>query len=117
MALHQAAALPAIATASGLRERRSLCTEPSADGRRAGSAECRRRARWARMARLAPALGEFPRHEISRQPRRHLMIAMPNASIFKHWRPTPLISGSIALHLAAIAAVAVRPHAWPWALG
>ncbi len=33
------------------------------------------------------------------------------------WRPTPLVSGSAALHLAAIAAVAVRPHIWPWAVG
>lgn len=37
--------------------------------------------------------------------------------IHKRWRPTPLISGSAALHVAAIAATAVRPHVWPWTLG
>lgn len=33
------------------------------------------------------------------------------------WQPTPLASGSAVLHLAAAAAVVVRPHGWPWALG
>lgn len=33
------------------------------------------------------------------------------------WRPAPLLTGSVALHLAVIAATAVRPHFWPWALG
>lgn len=41
----------------------------------------------------------------------------PNSLIRKRWRPAPLVSTSIALHGAAIAALAVRPHAWPWALG
>lgn len=41
----------------------------------------------------------------------------PNSLIQKSWRPTPLFGASIALHGAAIAAVAVRPHVWPWALG
>lgn len=45
------------------------------------------------------------------------MITMPDALIRKHWRPTPLFSGSAALHVGAIAAAAVRPHVWPWALG
>lgn len=45
------------------------------------------------------------------------MQAMPLSSIKKRWRPTPLFSASIALHGAAIGAVAVRPHVWPWALG
>jgi peptidoglycan-N-acetylglucosamine deacetylase len=36
---------------------------------------------------------------------------------FRRWRPTPLLSGSAALHVTAIAATAVRPHIWPWALG
>jgi peptidoglycan-N-acetylglucosamine deacetylase len=35
---------------------------------------------------------------------------------FRSWRPTPLIGASAVLHLAAVAGVAVRPHAWPWAL-
>lgn len=42
---------------------------------------------------------------------------MPHSSAHKTWRPTPLISGSIAVHLAALVAAAVRPHVWPWALG
>ena len=41
---------------------------------------------------------------------------MPDSLIHKPWRPTPLFSGSAALHLAAVAATAVRPHVWPWAL-
>ena len=47
-------------------------------------------------------------------------MAMPDSltrkSLHRPWRPTPLISGSAALHLAAAAAIAVRPHVWPWAL-
>src|SRR5579862_534992 len=42
---------------------------------------------------------------------------MSKALIRKTWRPTPLLSGSVALHLAAMAAAAMRPHLWPWALG
>lgn len=45
------------------------------------------------------------------------MTVMPDTLRPKHWRPAPLLSGSIALHVAAIAATAVRPHVWPWALG
>jgi peptidoglycan/xylan/chitin deacetylase (PgdA/CDA1 family) len=41
---------------------------------------------------------------------------MPDSLIHRPWRPAPLFSGSAALHLAAIAATAVRPHVWPWAL-
>lgn len=33
------------------------------------------------------------------------------------YRPPALVRGSLALHLAAGAAWAVRPHLWPWALG
>src|ERR1700761_7947337 len=33
------------------------------------------------------------------------------------WKPTPTVIGSVALHVAAVAAVAARPHDWPWALG
>jgi peptidoglycan/xylan/chitin deacetylase (PgdA/CDA1 family) len=33
------------------------------------------------------------------------------------WRPSALVQGSIALHVAAAAAVLVRPPLWPWALG
>jgi peptidoglycan-N-acetylglucosamine deacetylase len=35
----------------------------------------------------------------------------------RSWRPAPILVGSAALHVAAIAASALRPHAWPWALG
>jgi peptidoglycan/xylan/chitin deacetylase (PgdA/CDA1 family) len=35
----------------------------------------------------------------------------------KRWRPTPFIAGSLALHGAALAVIAVAPAAWPWALG
>ena len=37
--------------------------------------------------------------------------------IQRPWRPTPLLAGSTALHVAAIAAAALRPHLWPWSLG
>jgi peptidoglycan/xylan/chitin deacetylase (PgdA/CDA1 family) len=33
------------------------------------------------------------------------------------WRPTPFLSASIAIQVAALAATAVRPHAWPWTIG
>jgi peptidoglycan-N-acetylglucosamine deacetylase len=33
------------------------------------------------------------------------------------WRASPLIRGSVALHLAAAGLALLRPPAWPWALG
>ena len=33
------------------------------------------------------------------------------------YRPSALVRGSLALHLAAAVGLAVRPHLWPWALG
>lgn len=33
------------------------------------------------------------------------------------WRPAPLIGGSIALNVAAVTALAMRPHFWPWTVG
>ncbi len=33
------------------------------------------------------------------------------------YRPSALVRGSWALHLGAAAALALRPHLWPWALG
>jgi peptidoglycan/xylan/chitin deacetylase (PgdA/CDA1 family) len=33
------------------------------------------------------------------------------------WHPSPLIRGSVALHVGAAALAMVRPHGWPWALG
>ncbi len=34
-----------------------------------------------------------------------------------HWRPTPLLSASLAGHLVALVLVLLRPHWWPWILG
>jgi peptidoglycan/xylan/chitin deacetylase (PgdA/CDA1 family) len=42
---------------------------------------------------------------------------MHQSPIHKRWRPAPLVSGSVALHVGAIVATVVRPHLWPWALG
>lgn len=36
--------------------------------------------------------------------------------IQRPWRPAPILVGSAALHAAAIAAAALRPHLWPWSL-
>ncbi|HEY6927986.1 MAG TPA: polysaccharide deacetylase family protein [Steroidobacteraceae bacterium] len=44
-------------------------------------------------------------------------MGQPTPLIKKCWRPTPLFGASIALHGAALGAVAIRPHVWPWALG
>jgi peptidoglycan/xylan/chitin deacetylase (PgdA/CDA1 family) len=35
----------------------------------------------------------------------------------RHWLPSPLLRGSLVFHLVAGAAVALRPHLWPLALG
>jgi peptidoglycan/xylan/chitin deacetylase (PgdA/CDA1 family) len=35
----------------------------------------------------------------------------------RRWRPTPLITGSAALHAGAVAAVVAQPAWWPWAAG
>lgn len=43
--------------------------------------------------------------------------AMSSSPLHKPWRPTPLLSGSVVLHIAAIAAAVARPNTWPWALG
>jgi peptidoglycan/xylan/chitin deacetylase (PgdA/CDA1 family) len=37
--------------------------------------------------------------------------------IQRPWRPAPILVGSAALHVAAIAVAALRPHLWPWSLG
>jgi peptidoglycan/xylan/chitin deacetylase (PgdA/CDA1 family) len=39
----------------------------------------------------------------------------PTASVNRRRRPAALVSGSIALHAAAVAVLAVRPSLWPWA--
>lgn len=35
----------------------------------------------------------------------------------RNWRPSATIRGSIGLHAATLAAIAVQPATWPWALG
>ena len=40
----------------------------------------------------------------------------PDPPVRRAWRPAPLITGSLALHLGAAGATLARPHWWPWAL-
>ncbi|WP_179401264.1 polysaccharide deacetylase family protein [Burkholderia guangdongensis] len=35
----------------------------------------------------------------------------------RRWKPTPLITGTAALHVGAATAVGAHPAAWPWAVG
>jgi peptidoglycan/xylan/chitin deacetylase (PgdA/CDA1 family) len=35
----------------------------------------------------------------------------------RHWRPSPLLRASAALHGGALLLTALRPHWWPWTLG
>ncbi|MFZ0501312.1 MAG: polysaccharide deacetylase family protein [Steroidobacteraceae bacterium] len=35
----------------------------------------------------------------------------------RRWRPTPLVSVSLGVHVGALALVVARPSAWPWAVG
>src|SRR2546427_12068219 len=42
---------------------------------------------------------------------------MHSPSTHKRWRPSPLISASLALHLGAMLATVARPRLWPWTLG
>jgi peptidoglycan/xylan/chitin deacetylase (PgdA/CDA1 family) len=41
---------------------------------------------------------------------------MPDPAPHKSYRPSPVIRASVAVHVAAVAAVCMRPTAWPWAL-
>jgi len=41
---------------------------------------------------------------------------MDQSPLAARWTPAPFLLGSGALHLAAAAAVAIRPHWWPYAL-
>ncbi len=41
---------------------------------------------------------------------------LPRPPARRAWRPAPLISGSVALHVAAAGATLARPHGWRWAL-
>jgi peptidoglycan-N-acetylglucosamine deacetylase len=38
------------------------------------------------------------------------------AGAARHWRPSALLHGSLALNLAAVAVVVARPRLWPWAV-
>jgi peptidoglycan-N-acetylglucosamine deacetylase len=44
------------------------------------------------------------------------MSAIVHGGTASRWRPSPLIQASIALHLLALVATILEPHAWPWAL-
>src|SRR6266853_3387818 len=41
---------------------------------------------------------------------------MPERSAQRPWRPSALMRGSVALHLAAVGVALARPRLWPWAL-
>ena len=41
---------------------------------------------------------------------------MPERSAQQPWRPSALIRGSVALHLAGVGVALARPRLWPWAL-
>ncbi|MGV2287113.1 polysaccharide deacetylase family protein [Trinickia sp. YCB016] len=43
--------------------------------------------------------------------------SMANGIGARRWKPTPIISGTIALHAGAVAAVAAQHALWPWAAG
>jgi peptidoglycan-N-acetylglucosamine deacetylase len=47
---------------------------------------------------------------------RPLATPLAAAPATRTWRPTPLIRGSVVLHVGAAAAALVRPQWWPWAL-
>jgi peptidoglycan/xylan/chitin deacetylase (PgdA/CDA1 family) len=40
----------------------------------------------------------------------------PDGAGRRPWRPSPLIRGSVVLHVGAAGLVLARPHLWPWAL-
>jgi len=42
---------------------------------------------------------------------------LPSSPTPQRWRPSPLVRGSIGLHVGALALVVARPSAWPWAVG
>jgi peptidoglycan-N-acetylglucosamine deacetylase len=44
------------------------------------------------------------------------VLPTPEPGTRRPWRPSPLIRGSVMLHVAAAGVVLVRPHLWPWAL-
>ncbi|WP_446811308.1 polysaccharide deacetylase family protein [Methylomonas sp. 2BW1-5-20] len=41
---------------------------------------------------------------------------MMNFSAYRNWQPTPLMKASFLLTIATLAAIAIHPAIWPWAL-
>jgi peptidoglycan-N-acetylglucosamine deacetylase len=60
------------------------------------------------MAHLDNPVGEFLGFALRMNPPERLS---------HRWSPAPLLYASAAVHLGAAAAIAARPHTWPWALG
>lgn len=44
------------------------------------------------------------------------MSAIVHADASARWRPTPLVLGSIVLHVLVLAGLVVAPESWPWGL-
>jgi peptidoglycan-N-acetylglucosamine deacetylase len=64
------------------------------------------------LARLAAIVGKLSGRALS-----NLMSDSLVRTMQRPWRPVPMLVGSAALHVTAIAATALRPHLWPWSLG
>jgi peptidoglycan-N-acetylglucosamine deacetylase len=44
------------------------------------------------------------------------LLPTPELAARRTWRPSPLIRGSVVLHVGAAGLALIRPHLWPWAL-
>src|SRR5262249_39015592 len=117
-------------------ERGPLRGPASAHGGGARARGCGRRARRARLAHVASAVGKVSRCQIGSPPPAHLKTcpdrpahspgsreAPATGTIFRmsvtpprRWRPSTLIRASAVLHLGAAATTLVRPQLWPWTL-
>ncbi|WP_295582695.1 polysaccharide deacetylase family protein [uncultured Lamprocystis sp.] len=45
------------------------------------------------------------------------MTVPPPVHAPRHWRPTPLLQATFALHAGALGLLALQPGLWPWSLG
>ncbi|HYN78145.1 MAG TPA: polysaccharide deacetylase family protein [Lamprocystis sp. (in: g-proteobacteria)] len=45
------------------------------------------------------------------------MTDLPPAHPRRHWRPTPMLQATFALHAGALGSLAMHPGWWPWAVG
>jgi peptidoglycan/xylan/chitin deacetylase (PgdA/CDA1 family) len=45
------------------------------------------------------------------------MASTPSSPLRARWRPSPVVSASLGVHVGALALLLVRPSAWPWAVG